>query len=71
MPEIGDEKAGERYAKLVWVACPECDHRRWVAKISTQRPGFTGRCSPCYRREARDGNRMYFPPNPSRKREVN
>lgn len=38
---------GNKYAKLIWLACPACGKQRWVRVSDTRKPNCTGLCHRC------------------------
>lgn len=48
MPEIGEiKRGGKSIQRRIYLACPQCGKRRWVALLSTKRLGYTGLCHQC------------------------
>jgi len=49
-----DIQLGNKYIKLIWLACSSCGKYRWVRLADAEKPNFTGLCHQCLLR-ARNG----------------
>ncbi len=59
MSTAGDERR-VGHVLQVWVVCPECGCERWVQKVNTKRPGYTGRCMSCYSKVRKQEMGIYY-----------